>query len=224
MVGCKNYVANTFAHLAGGVGLTAAFSRVPAAETVLAAAGNTAAAKIGLFVFYLVALIGLIIALRRVPVGGPAQYSLALALVFIVSQTLKPVLDRLDQRDELTHVLVLTTGVFVGMAALAFFGPVNFLGLGPFLFVGLIGLILGELVWTVLEVTDTVSDSVAKNGNKVFSWIGVAIFTLYSAFDTQRIKRNAGSCKGKGDYINESLSLFLDVVNLFLNFASLSED
>ncbi len=221
---CKNYVGKTFAHLAGGVGLAAAFSRVPAAETVLAAAGNTQGAKIGLFVFYLVALIGLIFALRKVPVGGPAQYGLALAFVFIVSQTLKPVLERLDQKDQLAHVLTLTTGVFVGMAALAFFGPANFLGFGPFLFVGLIGLILAEVVWAILQATNSVSDKASATGNTVFSWIGVGLFSLYTAYHTQRIKRHAASCRGKGDYINESLSLFLDVTNLFLNFSRLQED
>lgn len=223
MPSCQNYMAKTFAHLAGGVGLTAAFSRIPAAEAFLAAVGNSTGAKIGIFIFYLVATIGLIIAMRTVPVGGVAQYSVALAFLFIISQTLKPLLDRLDQKDQLAHVLTLTTGVFLGMAALAYFGPVNFLRFGWFLFAGLLGLIIGEIIWLVLEVTDTIPDRVSATGNKVFSWLGVAIFTLYTAYDTQMIKARAAACRDKGDYINESLSLFLDFVNLFSNVAQLQE-
>ncbi len=224
MVSCKQYVGKTFLHLAGGLGAAAALSRVPAAESVMNAMGNTSAAKIGLFIVYCIVLIGLTFALRAVPVGGPAQYGLALVFVFFISQLLKPLLDRLDQKDQLAHVFVLTAGVFIGMAALAFFGPVNFLGFGMFLFAGLIGMFLGEVVWAILDVTNVIPDTVAKTGNKVFSWIGVALFSLYTAYDTQTIKRNAASCKEKGDYINESLGLFLNFTNLFSNIASLTED
>jgi FtsH-binding integral membrane protein len=224
MVGCKNYLANTFLHLAGGVGAAAAMSRIPAAEAALNAMGNSGGAKLGLFLGYIVITIGLVIALRIVPVGGITQYSLALVFVFFISQLVKPMLDRLDQKDRLAHVFVLTTGVFAGMAALALFGPVNFLGFGVFLFVGLLGLLLGEIVWMILEMTHTVSGATAKTGNKAFSWIGVALFALFTAYDTQKIKRRAALCRDKGDYINESLSLFLDFLNLFTNFASLQED
>ena len=223
MVGCRNYVGNTFAHLAGGLGIAAAFSRIPAAEAFLKATGDTLGARIGIMIFYLVATIGLMIALRAVPVGGAAQYGLALGLLFVFSQTFKPVLDRLDQKDQLAHVFTLTAGVFFGMAALAYFGPVNFTGFGGFLFAGLLGLILGEILWLILEVTDAVPDRVSATGNKVFSWLGVGIFTLYAAYDTQMIKGRAAACRDRGDYINESLSLFLDFVNLFSNIARLQE-
>jgi FtsH-binding integral membrane protein len=133
-------------------------------------------------------------------------------------------LDRLDQKDKLAHVFVLTTGVFAGMAALALFGPLNFLGFGMFLFAGLIGMILAEVVWMILEMSGTVSETTANTGDKVFSWLGVALFALYTAYDTQSIKRRAALCKGQGDYVNESLSLFLDFLNLFTNIASLQED
>ncbi len=224
MVGCKNYLANTFLHLAGGVGAAAAMSRIPAAEAALNAMGNSGGAKLGLFLGYIVITIGLVIALRNVPVGGITQYSLALVLVFFISQLVKPMLDRLDQKDKLAHVFVLTTGVFAGMAALALFGPLNFLGFGMFLFAGLIGMILAEVVWMILEMSGVVAESTAKTGNKVFSWLGVALFALYTAYDTQSIKRRAALCKGQGDYVNESLSLFLDFLNLFTNIASLQED
>jgi FtsH-binding integral membrane protein len=224
MVGCKNYLANTFLHLAGGVGAAAAMSRIPAAEAALNAMGNSGGAKLGLFLGYIAITIGLIIALRNVPVGGLTQYSLALVLVFFISQLVKPMLDRLDQKDKLAHVFVLTTGVFAGMAALALFGPLNFLGFGMFLFAGLIGMILAEVVWMILEMSGTVSETTANTGDKVFSWLGVALFALYTAYDTQSIKRRAALCKGQGDYVNESLSLFLDFLNLFTNIASLQED
>lgn len=223
MPSCQNYMAKTFAHLAGGVGLAAAFSRIPAAEVFLDTVGNGPAAKIGIFLFYIFATFALLFALRAVPVGSLTQYSIAIAFVFIISQTLKPLLDRLDQKDQLSHVLTLTTGVFLGMAALAYFGPVKFLGIGGFLFAGLLGLILGEIIWLVLEVTGTIPDRVSATGNKIFSWIGVGIFSLYTAYDTQRIKVRAAVCRDKGDYINESLALFLDFVNLFSNVAQLQE-
>lgn len=93
-----------------------------------------------------------------------------------------------------------------------------------FLFAGLIGMILAEVVWMILEMSGTVSETTANTGDKVFSWLGVALFALYTAYDTQSIKRRAALCKGQGDYVNESLSLFLDFLNLFTNIASLQED
>jgi FtsH-binding integral membrane protein len=224
MVGCKNYLANTLMHLAGGLGLVAATSRIPAAESALNALGNTGAAKWGLLAFYIVSLIGLVIAIRMVPVGGPAQYSLALVFVFIVGQTLKPLFDSLDQKDTLFRVFVLTTGLFVGMMLLALFGPISFLGLGGFLFAGLVGLLLAQLILAALEYTDVVNDTRAQKGDTFLSWIGVGLFTLYTAYDTQRIKKNASRCKGQADYIGESLGLFLDFINLFSNVADLVDE
>jgi FtsH-binding integral membrane protein len=66
-------------------------------------------------------------------------------------------------------------------------------------------------------------DSVAaKTTNTVFSWVATILFSAFTAYDTQRLKEDARSSKAP-DYINSSLGLYLDFLNLFESIGSLEE-
>ena len=52
--------------------------------------------------------------------------------------------------------------------------------------------------------------------SQVFAWFGAVLFTVFIAYDTQQMKvRAAAGSKGSPDYIEASLNLYLDVINLF---------
>lgn len=66
---------------------------------------------------------------------------------------------------------------------------------------------------------------------RVYSWIAIVLFSGFLLNDTQKIRKNAithiETCKEKEqfccvDYPNESLSLFLDILNLFSNMVNVS--
>jgi FtsH-binding integral membrane protein len=126
--------------------------------------------------------------------------------------------ERLKQKDLLAQTLVGTLGVFAAMSAVGFYDNQNLLGFGPYLLAALVGLLIARLV-AFLMTPDSVA---AKTTNTAFSWITAILFSAFTAYDTQRLKEEARSTKSP-DYINSSLGLYLDFLNLFQAVGSLEE-
>ena len=59
--------------------------------------------------------------------------------------------------------------------------------------------------------------------SRIISYISIVVFSLYVMFDTKNIIVNADNCVNP-DYINESVNLFLDSVNLFTNIYSVNDN
>ena len=56
------------------------------------------------------------------------------------------------------------------------------------------------------------------------AYVAVVLFTLFILYDTKRVQENSKTCvEGKADYINESLNLFLDILNIFQNLVMIKE-
>jgi FtsH-binding integral membrane protein len=110
----------------------------------------------------------------------------------------------------LFSTFMVTAGTF---GALAIFGTVtkrSLAGVGQFMFMGLIGLIIAMVV--NLFVLSSVVDFVV-------SVVGVIVFTGLTAWDAQRLKQMAVSLPdGRvGSYaVVGALNLYLDFINLFL--------
>ena len=105
---------------------------------------------------------------------------------------------------------VVTAGMF---GALALFGSTtkrSLAGVGPFVFMGLIGLILASVVGMFWH-----NDALQF----VISVVGVIVFTGLTAWDAQRLKKMAAVLPDGqvGSYaVVGALSLYLDFINLFL--------
>jgi FtsH-binding integral membrane protein len=54
--------------------------------------------------------------------------------------------------------------------------------------------------------------------NVWLSRFAVVLFALFVGFDVEVLKENAKRCKNP-DYVNESVNLYLDIINLFNGFA-----
>ena len=145
----------------------------------------------------------------------PLKYVAAVSFAYLMGQLSGPLVERLDEQNILARTLFLATGVFVGMVLVALYDKNNMLGFGPYLFGALIGLIVAQLILFILTATTTIQKEQYFEGRKLLSFFGVALFSLFTAYDTQVVKLHARQCKKRGDYINESLGLFLDFVNLF---------
>jgi uncharacterized protein len=109
----------------------------------------------------------------------------------------------------IASTFIITAGMF---GAMAFFGTVtkrSLAGMGQFLFMGLIGLIIAMIVGLFWQ-----NDAMQF----VISVIGVLIFTGLTAWDAQRLKHMAVSLPDGqvGSYaVVGALSLYLDFINLF---------
>jgi uncharacterized protein len=112
--------------------------------------------------------------------------------------------------ESVTNTFLVTAGMFGGLAAYGTVTRRSLAGLGSFLFMGLIGVVLASVVGIFWH-----SDALQF----VISFIGVIVFAGLAAYDAQRLKAMAlASPAGQtGSYaIVGALSLYLDFVNLFL--------
>jgi FtsH-binding integral membrane protein len=151
---------------------------------------------------------------------GPLKYALAITFAVLIGQILTKFVKKLEDKKILTEVLLTVAGIFLAMTAVGFYDNQNILGFGVYLFAGLIGLIIARIILTLGLLGGASSQSVSSI-NTALSWFGTALFTIYVAYDTQRMKEDAR--RKKKDYINSSMGLFLDVINLFQNVGDIVE-
>lgn len=117
--------------------------------------------------------------------------------------------------DDLKKIVLQVSGVFLIMILIGGFSALigyNLRPLGLILFLVLIGLIIFQII-TIFQ------DPQEQNRNKkIISRIGVILFTIYIAYDSNEImQRNF-----QGDFIDAGVSLFLDIINL-ISFESSSD-
>ena len=107
---------------------------------------------------------------------------------------------------------IVAAGMFGCMAIFGYFTKADLSSMGSIAFMGLIGLIIGFLINLFLK---------SGTFDYILSLIGVAIFTVLTAYDMQKIKNMAATMSSQGDIGNKisltcALALYLDFINLFL--------
>jgi FtsH-binding integral membrane protein len=202
------FLRGVYGWMATGLAITAATAFVVASTPVLVSAIVTNRV---LFWGILIAQLGIVFGLSaRVHRLAPSTA----ALLFIVYSaltgvTMSVILLAFTGQSVATTFMV-TAGMF---GALAFYGTVtrrDLSGLGSFLFMGLIGVVLASIVGLFWQ-----SDALQF----VISFIGVIVFTGLTVYDAQRLKAMALATPGGqiGSYqVVGALTLYLDFINLFL--------
>jgi len=108
----------------------------------------------------------------------------------------------------------MTTAIFLGLTAYACITKTDFTGMGPYLFGALLCLVIFGFVLMFFS---------SPLAHKIYAGLGALLFCFYIIFDTQLIV--GGSHKqhefGVDDYCFAVLTLYLDIINLFLNLLSL---
>lgn len=111
----------------------------------------------------------------------------------------------------ITRVFFITTSMFAGMSIYGYTTKRDLSGIGSFLIMGLIGLIVASIVNIFLQ---------SSAMHWAISVIGVLIFVGLTAYDTQKIRRMYSEADGSEIEAKKSimgaLTLYLDFINLFL--------
>jgi FtsH-binding integral membrane protein len=100
-----------------------------------------------------------------------------------------------------------TAAIFAGMATIATVSKRDFSGLGKWLFAGVLVLIVASVLNIFLHVPALYL---------VVSVLAIAIFSAYILFDVQQVVNG-----GETNYITATLSIYLDLYNIFVNLLSL---
>ena len=132
--------------------------------------------------------------------GYAALLGVSLATIFLVYTS-----------ASITQVFFITAATFGAMSLWGYTTRRDLTGLGSFLFMGLIGVIIASVVGFFWHSTAL---------QFAISIIGVIVFTGLTAYDTQKIKEmyyvaDDGTVAGR-KAIMGALSLYLDFINLFL--------
>ena len=156
-------------------------------------------AQLGL-VFYLSARVNTV-----QPATAAALFVLYSALVGVTSSLMLLVFTGAS----IAQTFIITAGMFGAMAIFGTFTKRNLSGLGHFMFMGLIGLVLASIVGIFWH-----NDAL----HFVISIVGVIVFTGLTAWDAQRLKQMAVALpdgRSGAFAVVGALSLYLDFINLF---------
>jgi hypothetical protein len=113
--------------------------------------------------------------------------------------------------QSITQVFFISAATFGAMSLWGYTTQRDLTGMGSFMFMGLIGIIIASLVNIFLK---------SSGLDWAISVIGVLVFVGLTAYDTQRIKemynvQDDGTVAGRKAVMG-ALSLYLDFINLFL--------
>jgi FtsH-binding integral membrane protein len=203
----SSFIGITYLHILAGLGITAISAERPLTSNPIA--------------FIIEAILSLIILWILLPMEpGPLKYALAITFAVLIGQILTKFVKKLEDKKILTEVLLTVAGIFLAMTAVGFYDNQNILGFGVYLFAALLGLVIARvlLIFGLFGGASTESVSSINTG---LSWFGTVLFTIYVAYDTQRLKADARL--KKKDYVNSSMGLFLDAINLFENVGDILE-
>jgi hypothetical protein len=119
----------------------------------------------------------------------------------------------------ITRVFFISAATFGALSLWGYSTQRDLTGIGSFMFMGLIGIIIASLVNIFLKSTGL---------DWAISIIGVVVFAGLTAYDTQRIKEmyspmDDGTVGGRKAVMG-ALSLYLDFINLFLMMLRLFGD
>jgi len=127
-------------------------------------------------------------------------------------------------KESVMSAVAATCLVFIALTAFACLTGSDFTGMGPYLYAALSAMICFSFVMFIFSwITGT---PVSHDIRTVYALFGVVLFSLYIVYDTQLII--GGEHKkyeyGVDDYVFAALSIYLDIINLFLFLLELMGD
>jgi len=108
------------------------------------------------------------------------------------------------------YAVLITFFVTIALMTYAKYTKTDFTGIGGYLFVILIVFILFGIIASII------CSQSCQIINIVYSGVGALIFSIYLVYDTQMIYGNHKNSYEDDEHVYAALSLYLDIINLFL--------
>jgi uncharacterized protein len=217
--GLRSYMIRVYNYMTAGVGLTGLVAWFTFQAAVTDAGGSLQLTSFGQTIFQgplmwilVLAPLGLLMLLsfgiNRLSAGT------ALTLFFVYAGLLGLSLASIFlvyTGASITRVFFISAATFGAMSLYGYTTQRDLTGVGSFMFMGLIGIIIASVVNMFLK---------SSGLDWAISVIGVLVFVGLTAYDTQRIKEmynvnDDGTVSGRKAVMG-ALSLYLDFINLFL--------
>ncbi|MBU1703665.1 Bax inhibitor-1/YccA family protein [Patescibacteria group bacterium] len=150
--------------------------------------------------------LGLIFTARLWSAKRPLNYVLFMTFAFVTGLTIVPLLALFMVQygaGIIIKALLATTFMFAGTATFGWVTKRNLSGLGGFLWISLIGMIIVSIIGIFVPWSSTFE--------MLFSGFGVILFSAYIMYDIQRVKQFPTMHP-----MEVALALYLDIFNLFI--------
>jgi FtsH-binding integral membrane protein len=204
--GLRSYMLRIYNHMAAGVGLTAVVAWLTYRLT-----GPALLQSPLMWVFILAPLVLVFFISARI---NTLAVTTARWLFFVYAALVGVSLSTLFHiytNSSITRVFFISAAMFGALSLFGYTTRRDLSGLGTFLFMGLIGIIIASLVNLFLRSTAL---------DWLVSVVGVGVFAGLTAYDTQRIKAMYDSGDDETSIgrkaVIAALSLYLNFINLFM--------
>lgn len=207
---CSNYILNTYLYFLLSWGIVLATVASLYVNKVVLSNLFASQKTIILAIFTILLLVGLLLT--------PPTYFFTKHLLYLVFMVLLGIIFYpfyYKHKTMFNHISATTLIIFIGLTLLSFLKPDLIKdSWGYYLFIALIGILIARLV--EVGIAHFKPEWYDPKFNKKISYVSILVFILYTLYDTKQILVNSKNCVNP-DYINESLGIFLDSVNLLQN-------
>ncbi len=117
------------------------------------------------------------------------------------------------EMSSVISIFFMTAIIFAIMALYGIITKKDLTKLGTFLFLALIGIIVSSLL-NMLIFQNEIADM-------TITWIGVGVFTLFIAYDIQKVKHMINALDEEKAAVYGAFQLYLDFINLFIRLLRL---
>jgi uncharacterized protein len=203
------FMRKVYAFMASGLGMTALTAMIVVGNDSLLRAILNRPVFYGLLIAELVMVWSFSALARRTSAVGAA----ALFFVYAIMNGLTlSIIFLVYTRASIATTFYVTAGTFGAMSIYGYTTKRDLTGVGHFMFMGLIGVIIASVVNLFMH-------------SPMLYWgityFGILVFVGLTAYDTQKIRElnvlgNAGSDEDHKEAIHGALVLYLDFINLFL--------
>jgi uncharacterized protein len=202
--GLRSYMLRVYNYMATGVGLTALVAWV-----TYQLIGPALLKSPLMWIFILAPLVMVFVISARI---NTLSATTARALFFVYAALVGvslSILLHIYTSSSITRVFFVAAATFGVLSMFGYTSRRDLSGLGTFLFMGLIGIIIAMLINLFLRSTEL---------DWVISIIGVGVFAGLTAYDTQRIK---AMYDGADDEVSMGRKAVIGALSLYLNFINL---
>jgi FtsH-binding integral membrane protein len=203
---CNNYIFNTYLYLILSIAITLITLETIAYNKIYLNDSSI----IGIF---LCSIVLLIIMMMTSPKYILIKHLLFFIFLFFIAITQYPLYINnkiLFNQTGITTIILLIFLSYIAINYPQYIGD-NWL---KYLLMALVCIIITRLVEMGLIWYNKIEPR--NKYGRFISYISIIIFIMFILYDTKQVQENAKKCI-TADYINESLNLYLDVINLFAN-------
>lgn len=214
---CNNYILNTYLYIILSWAIVLSTIDILNANNVTLSGLFSSPLTILFALATIITIVGLLFI--------PPKYFISKHLLYITSMVLLGMMlyPLYVNNKSLFNYVGLTTVILVlTLSAITYIFPSLIRdSWGIYLFIGLLGIIIARFVEIILTYTKVINWETSRKWSRQLSYVSILVFVFYTMYDTKKILVNASNCINP-DYINESLNIFLDSVNLFSNIYNVS--